>query len=149
MKKLQLLAIALLVAYGLHDQWDRTESANRLAAAQSRAEHGSARIVRAFGARESDVQVVGTGVVSRLLADDLDGSAHQRFVLRLAGGHTILVAHNIDLAPRLAELQIGDEVAFNGEYEWNARGGVLHWTHHDPTGRHAPGWLRHQGRTYE
>ncbi len=103
----------------------------------------------AFKARRSGVQVRGEGVVSAVLADDNQGSRHQRFVLRMASGQTILVAHNIDLAPRIAGLAKGDTVGFNGVYEWNAKGGVIHWTHHDPAGRHIPGWLRHAGQTYE
>ena len=91
----------------------------------------------------------GEGVVSAILADDNQGSRHQRFVLRMASGQTVLVAHNIDLAPRIAGLAKGDSVGFNGVFEWNAKGGVIHWTHHDPAGRHIPGWLRHRGQTYE
>ena len=102
----------------------------------------------AIGDRRSGVQVAGEGRVSRILADDDDGSRHQRFILELSSGDTLLVAHNIDLAPRVAGLQVGDSVAFSGQYEWNDRGGVLHWTHHDPAGRHPDGWLRHDGRTY-
>ena len=94
----------------------------------------------------SHVQVAGEGVVSRLLPDDRDGSRHQRFILRLASGATVLVAHNIDLAPRVTAIALGDTVAFNGEYEWNGSGGVIHWTHRDPAGRHVAGWLRHAGQ---
>jgi len=101
-----------------------------------------ARIVRAIEERARDVQVDGSGVVIRLLRDDNDGSRHQRFVLRLDSGQTLLVAHNIDLAPRLAPLSVGDEVQFRGEYDWTPQGGVIHWTHADPDGRHRDGWIR-------
>ena len=107
------------------------------------------RLASAFERREHGVQVRGRGTVERLLADDHDGSRHQRFILRLDSGQTLLVAHNIDLAPRVASLEAGDSVEFFGDYEWNERGGVIHWTHHAPDGRHVGGWLRHEGRTYE
>ena len=97
----------------------------------------------------SDVQVNGSGVVSKTLRDDLDGSRHQRFILKLDGNRTILVAHNIDLAPKIKSLRKGDRVNFYGEYEWNNKGGVLHWTHHDPGGRHIDGWLEHEGKRYQ
>ena len=106
-------------------------------------------LARAWRDRRSDVQVRGSGTVTRILGDDNDGSRHQRFILRLASGQTVLVAHNIDLAPRIGALQVGDRVGFYGEYEWNDRGGVIHWTHHDPAGRHPAGWLEHRGRRYQ
>jgi len=87
--------------------------------------------------------------VSRILSDDNKGSRHQRFILRLSSGQTLLVAHNIDLAPRINNLQNGDSVQFYGEYEWNSTGGVIHWTHHDPGGQHVGGWLEHNGRKYK
>ncbi len=105
-------------------------------------------IAEAYRTRRSDVQVRGEGIVTKLLRDDLDGSRHQRFLLRLDNNQTLLVAHNIDLAPRIDNLRKGDKVGFYGEYEWNNQGGVLHWTHRDPGGRHVDGWLKHQGRTY-
>jgi hypothetical protein len=104
---------------------------------------------RAFDAGTSNVQVEGEGVVTRVLADDLDGSRHQRFIVRLASGQTVLIAHNIDLAPRVAGLEEGDSVRFYGQYEWNEKGGTVHWTHRDPEGKHTSGWLKHNGRTYQ
>lgn len=85
----------------------------------------------------------------KLLADDLKGSRHQRFILKLNTGQTLLVAHNIDLAPRIDNLSEGDEISFYGEYEWNDRGGVIHWTHYDPKGKHTAGWLVHDGKVYQ
>ena len=82
-------------------------------------------------------------MVERVLSDDNAGSRHQRFILRLDSGHNVLVAHNIDRASRLRALKPGDRVAFFGEYAWNGKGGVIHWTHHDPNGRHIAGWLSH------
>jgi len=106
-------------------------------------------IADAFDAHRSGIQVTGQGVVSKVLSDDNDGSRHQRFILRLESGQTILVAHNIDLAPRLPSLMSGDTVLFNGVYEWNAEGGVIHWTHRDPDGQHLAGWLKHNGETFQ
>ena len=101
----------------------------------------------AFRARRSGVEVEATGVVTRRLPDDLEGSKHQRFILRV-GDQTVLVAHNIDLAPRVPVSE-GDTVQLRGEYEWNQLGGVIHWTHQDPSGRHPAGWIRIRGRLYQ
>ncbi|MCU7932424.1 MAG: DUF3465 domain-containing protein [Candidatus Thiodiazotropha sp. (ex Codakia rugifera)] len=105
-------------------------------------------ITRAFRQRADEVQVHGEGTVFKLLSDDRDGSRHQRFLVRLPSGITLLVAHNIDLAPRIDTLESGDKVEFSGRYEWNKKGGVLHWTHHDPQGRHQGGWIKHEGKRY-
>ncbi len=110
---------------------------------------GDAALAEAFDDRASDLEVEGVGTVERVLADDEEGSRHQRFILRLASGQTLLVAHNIDVAPRIPDLRVGDAVAFRGVYEWSPQGGTIHWTHHDPSGDHASGWLRHGGRAYE
>ncbi len=106
-------------------------------------------IATAYKNRSSNIQVEGEGRVVKLLADDNEGSAHQRFIIRLGSGQTLLVSHNIDIAPRVSGLREGDHVSFNGEYEWNSKGGVIHWTHHDPAGRHVPGWIKHSGRTIQ
>src|SRR5215813_14123275 len=119
-----------------------------LAGCSTAPEHNDS-IGRAFANRTSDVQVEGEGVVTRILSDDVTGARHQRFIVRLTSGQTVLISHNIDLAPRLEGLREGDSVAFNGEYVWNSEGGLVHWTHHDPAGRHVAGWLKYKGRTYQ
>lgn len=104
---------------------------------------------QAFDARANATQFEGHGVVFKILRDDEKGSRHQRFLVRLSSGLTILIAHNIDIAPRIDQLQVGDPVEFNGEYAWNQKGGVVHWTHRDPAGQHPTGWLRYRGVTYQ
>jgi len=97
----------------------------------------------------SDVPVSQSGTVTKVLADDNDGSRHQKFVLRLSNGQTLLFAHNIDIAPRVPDLAVGQVVAFKGIYEWNNQGGVVHWTHRDPSGNHAAGWLWRDGNIWQ
>ncbi len=104
---------------------------------------------QAYQSQQSDLQVQGLGQVVKVLPDDNDGSRHQKFILKFNSGQTLLVAHNIDLAPRIPNLKVGDSVEFYGEYEWNKKGGVLHWTHKDPQNRHAHGWLKHNDQVYE
>ena len=104
---------------------------------------------QAYQSHKSDFQIQGSGQVERLLPDDNQGDKHQKFIIRLHNRQTILIAHNIDLAPRVANLQVGDSIEFYGEYEWSKQGGVIHWTHHDPKKLHAGGWLKHNGVTYQ
>jgi hypothetical protein len=110
---------------------------------QSSPADGGAAITDLFRSRRSNVEVETGARVVRLLPDDRQGSPHQRFLVRVAGGTTVLVAHNLELAPRVS-LMPGDSVELRGEYEWNEKGGVIHWTHPDPDGRHEGGWIRRE-----
>jgi hypothetical protein len=103
----------------------------------------------AYDNHQSNVQVKGSGTVIRILKDDNKGSRHQKFILKLSSGLTVLIAHNIDLAPRINSISNGDVIQFYGEYEWNNKGGVVHWTHRDPNGYHVGGWLKRNGSTYQ
>ena len=107
------------------------------------------KIQQAFQQHKSDIQVQSSGRVQAILRDDNNGSRHQKFILQLGNGQTVLVAHNIDLSPRLDDLEKGEIVQFYGEYEYSDQGGVIHWTHHDPQKSHADGWLKYKGRTYQ
>ena len=144
MKKIILLIVVAISAYGY---LDRNPAFIESYAGQTTSDDSA--ITSAFQNRKSDIQVKGSGVVIRNLADDLDGSKHQKFIIKLSSGQTLLISHNIDLAPRINSLHIGDTVDFYGEYEWNSKGGVVHWTHRDPGNRHVGGWLKHNGSTYQ
>ncbi len=83
-----------------------------------------------------------------MLSDDNEGSRHQRFIVKVSGGHTVLVAHNIDVAPRVP-IKSNRNIAIYGQYEWNEKGGVVHWTHADSIGTHEGGWIEFQGKVYQ
>jgi hypothetical protein len=104
---------------------------------------------QAFQSRARGRIITVIGTVERLLADDRDGSPHQRFIIRTPGGLSLLIAHNLDLAPRLEGLRPGELLTVLGEYEWNEQGGVMHWTHDDPQGQHTPGYIEWRGRRYQ
>jgi hypothetical protein len=146
-----LVLVGAAVALGLTQGWIAGPVPARIpapGAALASASTTRSDIRALFDARRSGIEVHGTGTVSRILPDDTAGSRHERFILALPDGLTILVAHDIDIAPRLNGLRVGDAVAFLGQYEWNAEGGTVHWTHHDPSGRHETGWLEWNDRTY-
>ncbi|MDA7804384.1 DUF3465 domain-containing protein [Crocinitomix sp.] len=94
------------------------------------------------------VQVLVEAKILKELSDDNDGSRHQRFIVELNSGQSLLVAHNIDLAPRVNNLSTGESIIIYGQYEWNSSGGVIHWTHYDPKGFHENGWIEYQGETF-
>ena len=137
MKKLVLLVIAVLIAYLLQGQLDQSQIAPAAGGESGNATSGDGQAVR------SGAQTQGSGIVSRILSDDNDGSRHQRFILRLHSGRTLLIAHNIDVAQGISGLRVRDTVSFYGIFESNDQGGVIHWTHRDPAGRHEAGWLKH------
>lgn len=109
----------------------------------------NATVKQAFERKQSNVWVEGSGSVKKLLADDNNGSRHQKFLVSISDKQTLLFAHNIDLAPRLDTLQVGDTIDFRGEYVYNPKGGVVHWTHRDPQGGIEAGWIKYNGKTYE
>lgn len=151
MKKL-LIGLALAaVVYQVATRADylSKDKPSQTLAVESGAASSSDVLAQAYAKQLSNVQVWGQGAIIKILQDDNDGSRHQRFILRVPSGQTVLIAHNIDLAPRIASLREGDVVEFFGEYEWNSKGGVVHWTHRDPAGRHVAGWVKHKGRTYQ
>jgi hypothetical protein len=106
-------------------------------------------LVDAYMQHQHGAQVSDEGEVIKVLFDDTQGAKHQRFIVRTKENFTILIAHNIDIAHRINTLKEGDTISFYGEYAWNEKGGVVHWTHRDPRGHHVAGWIKHKGVTYQ
>ncbi|UAY38141.1 DUF3465 domain-containing protein [Moraxella osloensis] len=113
----------------------------------------NAVINQAYQAKNPSVkrQVLGCGTVIKVLKDDNEGSRHQKFLVKIDNypNITVLIAHNIDLAPRIEGIQANNPIRFYGEYIYNDKGGVVHWTHRDPASRHQDGWLEYKGQQYQ
>jgi hypothetical protein len=120
-------------------------SANLTAAVQTQEQNAS--VIQAFENKKSHVFVEGYGTVKKLLPDDNKGSRHQKFLVTISPEQTLLFAHNVDLAP-VVPLSVGDTVQFRGEYVYNPKGGVVHWTHSDPQAKIEGGWIKYNGNTY-
>ena len=159
MKKLSFLFIGitllLFFAYPDHpvlpNQNSTSQEQKQKKASQpsKQQKHTGTQLKQAFEQQNNGIMLEGTGVITALLRDDKEGSRHQRFIVTLASGQSLLVAHNIDLAPRINHLKKGEYISFYGQYEWNKKGGTIHWTHKDPKGRHTDGWLEYQGEIYQ
>lgn len=89
----------------------------------------------------SKIHVTFSALVYKLLPDDTKGIPHQRFLLRLSNNTTVLVAHNTNLGPYLT-IHPGDWVDISGEYIWNKKGGLVHYTHPSTNGFTKGGWIK-------
>ena len=137
---LPLLIVAVLVIYQYYQAGNEAVDAGL--------QTGGDAVEQAFAAQRSGLWLETRGRVIRVLKDDNEGARHQKFILQLDGGHSVLVAHNIDLARRIPARE-GVSLTVRGRYEWNDRGGVIHWTHHDPDGREQGGWIEVGDVRYE
>jgi hypothetical protein len=147
MKKALIILLAFLVGYAVSRYIGTPVEESPSVTAP--VENTDVLLKKAFADRASGMQVEGRGTVAKILPDDRSGSRHQKFIVRLESGQTLEIAHNIDLAPPIDNLAEGDVVLFFGEYAWNPKGGVIHWTHRDPDGRHVAGWLQHDGKIFQ
>ena len=153
---LTLLAVAFLIfyawRYGRYGEHSGGAPTNPPAHQEQAACPGTALVTRQIaerlGAGSRGAPVYGQGEVVKILPDDTKGIRHQRFLLKVAPGLVVLVAHNIDMAAKINSLAAGDRLSFCGEYIWNEKGGVLHWTHRDPAGRRPGGWLHLNNTLY-
>jgi hypothetical protein len=109
-----------------------------------------ASVCAAYSATRSHVEVVADGTVTRLLGTQAGRvSPHEGFLFRLASGCSLVVRveANTDFTGPIP-LTAGEHVLVKGEYEYYPLGGVIHWTHRDPRGRHENGYIQAGGRVY-
>jgi hypothetical protein len=145
MKKLTIIIFIIVIAYAVYEHY----TTGPQKAPSSEIAQDNSILSNAYKNHLSNIQVHSQGIVAKVLPDDNEGSRHQRFIIRLSSGQSLLIAYNIDIAPRINDVIEGDTIGFSGEYEWNSKGGVIHWTHHDPEGRHPAGWIKHKGKMFQ
>jgi Protein of unknown function (DUF3465) len=140
---------ALALQHGVFDRGAQSAESAVAASPQRLADCDESALAEAYRDHQSRAEVCGHGVVAKVLRDDTEGVRHQRVIVRLATGQTVLIAYNYDLAPRIDGLRAGTPIEFAGEYAWNSQGGIVHWTHRDPARRHVAGWVRYGGHRYQ
>jgi hypothetical protein len=95
--------------------------------------------------------VVAGGTATRILGIRPGReSPHEGFLLRVNEPCRVVVRVevNTDFTGPVP-LQPGQRVVVMGEYEYDPRGGVLHWAHRDPRGRHPSGYVDAGGQRYQ
>jgi Protein of unknown function (DUF3465) len=105
----------------------------------------------AYSAGRSHVEVVADGRVTRVLGVQPGRvSPHEGFLLSLASGCRLVVRveANTDFTGSIP-MAAGQSVLVKGEYEYYPLGGVIHWTHRDPRGRHEGGYIETGGQIYD
>jgi len=143
--KLSIIAVVLLSIMAYFNNGTNNTKSNT----NSSISKSNLTLQDAYNQHKSNIIIKTKATVIKTLSDDLKGSKHQRFIIKIPSGQTILVAHNIDLAPRVNGLKKGSNIELKGEYEYNDKGGVIHWTHKDPNNRHPDGWIKYNNKTYQ
>lgn len=121
-----------------------------LAACGAEQSPDDAAVCAAYSAGRSGVEVVADGTVTRVLGVQQGRvSPHEGFLFRLASVCSVVVRveANTDFTGPIP-LTTGERVVVKGEYEYYSRGGVIHWTHRDPRGRHENGYIEAGGHSY-
>jgi len=116
--------------------------------AQADSSGTDAQIVQALNSQQQSRYVQGDGmVVTQVLPDDTVGLQHQKWIVRLSNGKTLLAVYNTDMCPRVP-VQVGDIVSMGGMFIWTDQGGLIHWLHYDPRGNHPNGYVILNGKSY-
>ena len=150
-KKIIAIVVVVVVAVFYADEYNTEANSKNAAAPATHTEElaNNDKLLKLIKRRQSGQMVLVNVRVLKLLSDDLQGDRHQRMILKVIGSNnTLLLAHNIDIANRVPA-QVGQELVVYGQYEWNEKGGVIHWTHRDKNNRHPNGWVLHNNNRYQ
>jgi hypothetical protein len=117
------------------------------------ADASNGAVYDAWRAQRSRVEVTASGTIARVLGTRSGRYApHDGFLLHLRGpegrGLTIRVEDNVTMTGQIA-LVAGADAIVRGEYVYDPRGGIVHWTHRDPRGHHAAGYVQTGGKLYQ
>ncbi|HXW76734.1 MAG TPA: DUF3465 domain-containing protein [Candidatus Eremiobacteraceae bacterium] len=123
-----------------------------LAACAAADKPDDAAALRDIASGQSGREVIVEGTTTAVFPTVTGASgAHEEFELRIGTGsavQSILVADNVTIG-EVAPVKNGDDVIVKGVLELDPGGPVIHWTHHDPEFRHAPGFVEVGGKIYD
>jgi hypothetical protein len=116
--------------------------------AQAMISPGQAEVVQAQqNHQEVNFLEVKNAHVTQVLPDDLIGSKHQKWIVQLEDGSSLLCVYNSDMGDRIP-VQVGQTMSLGGQYIWDRGGGLIHWLHADPQHRRPDGYVLLNGTTY-
>ena len=100
------------------------------------------------GTRAAEVSFGGTVLQKpRFFYGSRTHAMHEAFNVQTEAGKLEIVDH-VAIAPRVP-VEPGDRIEVRGELVHDpGRLPVVHWTHHDPSGRHPDGFILLRGQTY-
>lgn len=111
----------------------------------------NALVCSTYAGQGSGQEVLAQGNVAAILGTREGPSGeHEGFLLQLTGDCDLVVRveTNVDLTGPVP-LRAGEAAIVKGQYEYTVMGGVIHWTHHDPAGRHVAGYVQAGGKVYQ
>lgn len=75
-------------------------------------------------------------------------AVHEAFLAADSDGARVQIIDNVALAPKIP-VRPGDRITVRGELIAQTRGGpIVHYTHRDPRGAHASGFIEWHGRRF-
>ena len=131
-RRLSALCVALAIA-----GCQASSSSSSVSAAQ-----------RACATGAAHVEVHLSGTIARYLGTRYSQSGrHEGFLVRTRDfAAPLKIEDNVEITGFIP-MRTGDSVELQGQYECND--GVIHWTHHDPSGRHLSGYVIVNGRRFQ